>query len=327
MALWQGARRPLATSVRNAGFMVMFAFGLWGMMGLSAALAAAAGKSALTIAPAHGLAGATISVAGTSFGASELVTLYWNCSTSPCTGAMVLGSTTTDATGAFAGLSAKIPAAAAGKYHIAGLGATSGDFAIKSFTVTAAKAALTVAPTHGAPGTAATVSGLGFKATETVTFYWNCPTSACTSTTVLGSTTSDATGAFSAVAVTIPATATFGKYVIGAKGAGGDFAGKSFTVSLTPTVTATPARVTSGGQLTLSGTGFGPGELVTFYWNCNVKTCTGATALGSVTTDATGAFSGVVVTIPTATVGSTYAIGAKGGTTGAFAVADVKIIA
>jgi hypothetical protein len=239
----------------------------------------------------------------------------------------VLATTTTNATGAFTGLAATIPAAATpGKYLIAGLGATSGDFTKKSFTVTAPKgpkASLTVAPTHGAPGSAAAVSGANFKASETVTFYWNCATSGCASTTVLGTTTSSALGAFSGVAITIPATTPGGKFTIGAKGAGGDFAAKSFTVS--PTFVASPAKVASGGQLTLSGTGFGANETVTFYWNCSVKPCTGATVLGTVVTDANGAFSGVVVTIPTATSGMTFAVAALGGTSGEFAVKDVKI--
>jgi len=330
MSLGQHAQRPALAGVIRSSLMVLFAFGLWGMIGLQALPAAAAGSSALTIAPAHGLAGSAITISGIGYGPTETVTLYWNCKVSPCTASPVLGTATTNTSGAFTGLAATVPAATPGKYDIAGLGATSADFAVKSFTVTApkgAQATLTVTPTHGAPGTAATVSGVSFAASETVTFYWNCATSACASTTVLGSTTSSTTGAFSAVAITIPTTATAGKFDIGAKGATGDFAVKSYTVSLKPTLTATPTHVTSAGQLTLTGTGFGPNELVTFYWNCATKTCVGATVIGSVTTNASGAFSGVVVTIPTATVGATYAVGAKGGTTGAFVATDVKVVA
>jgi hypothetical protein len=84
-------------------------------------------------------------------------------------------------------------------------------------------------PNAGLPGTLTTVSGTNFVPGEQVTLLLYCSLYTCTSHSVLGTATADATGSFS-VSVPIPATALLDKHDIGARGSAGSFARRSFTV-------------------------------------------------------------------------------------------------
>jgi hypothetical protein len=91
---------------------------------------------------------------------------------------------------------------------------------------------LKLSKTSGSPGTTLTISGSGYGANETVTIKWNCASSTCSSSTVLGTVTTNSTGQFSGLSITIPSTATAGSYPIGGKGGtSGAFTDVSFTVT------------------------------------------------------------------------------------------------
>jgi hypothetical protein len=102
-------------------------------------------------------------------------------------------------------------------------GARSKLSATTTFTVTAPPI-ISVAPTSGAPGSSAQVSGSGFAAGETVTVLW-CAINSCNGAPVLGSGTADSSGAFGGnssqppILITIPSAATVGTtYAIVARG-------------------------------------------------------------------------------------------------------------
>lgn len=277
---------------------------------------------ALTLSQTSGLPDSTIQISGSGYAPGESVALAWNCNGTDCSSAPSLGSATTDSNGQFAKVSVTIPADATnGQYTIGGLGGTSGTLAEQTFTVSPA---LKLSTTSGVPGASVTVSGAGYGANETVTLRWNCASATCTSTTILGTTTTDNSGQFSGLAITIPSSAPHGNFVIGGIGATSNaFADQTFSVKAALTLATTSGY--AGTTITATGTGFTPKESVTLRWNCGSTTCTSTTVLRTMTTNASGQFSGASITIPgTAKYGSYY-IGAKGGTSKAFAAAIYSV--
>src|SRR5204863_1998451 len=102
---------------------------------------------------------------------------------------------------------------APGTYKVYAVGQASGASTSASFKIIGPS--ITITPTSGARGSTATITGKGYAANEGVTVKWKCGTRTCTSTTVRGTTTTDANGSFS-LSVTIPTTATVGTtYSIG----------------------------------------------------------------------------------------------------------------
>src|SRR5207244_3771732 len=90
-------------------------------------------------------------------------------------------------------------------------------------------------------------------------------------------------------------------------------------LTVTAALSSTPPSGYAATTASLSGHGFGPGESVSVWWACSTPPCGTSPLLGTATTDATGSFSGLSVTIPTtATVGTRY-LGALGASSGASA--------
>jgi hypothetical protein len=90
-------------------------------------------QSDIRLNPSTGPSPASVSVAGSYFGPSETVRIYWDSTTSA-----PLGTTTTSNNGSF-GISVRIPRSAAGTHTVIGVGATSGSKASATFTVTTKK--------------------------------------------------------------------------------------------------------------------------------------------------------------------------------------------
>jgi hypothetical protein len=179
---------------------------------------------------------------------------------------------------------------------------------------------LSAAPYKGPQGAVVTIVGGDFGASEPVTIKWDCGTVSCSSTTVLGTPTSDGSGAFS-VPVTIPNDAPAASYKIGARDSDGRFATTKFTVSAT--LALSPKAGSAGSSTTVSGTGFKPGENVQLRWSCASVGCSGA-LLATAVANTGGDFS-IPVTIPAAAPGA-YSIGAVGTTSSIFAKATFKIV-
>lgn len=198
-----------------------------GQLGSEAGTAMVQVKPATTLSAASGAQGSRKTLSGYGFGALETIKAYWNKPTG-----QVLGTKTTNSVGSFSGASAitfTVPLSPTGTYKVYAVGQTSKGSAFSTFTITPT---LSIAPTSGAHGSHATVTGQGYGANETVTVKWNCSSKTCSSTTVLGTATTNANGDFSNLSVTIPATATIGTYKIGGVGKkSGAFAATSFKVT------------------------------------------------------------------------------------------------
>lgn len=126
----------------------------------------------------------------------------------------MLGSTTTNAMGTFAGnmaLAFTVPLSPTGTYPVVSVGQSSGAVVTSTFTI---MPSLTITPVHGVPGSVATIVGIGYGAKETVTIKWNCGTATCGSTLALGARSTNASGDFNRLHVTIPTTATIGTYPV-----------------------------------------------------------------------------------------------------------------
>lgn len=167
-------------------------------------------------------------VKGTNFAAHETVKTYWN---STGAGGLLLGTSTTNSLGTFTAGQAvtfTTPLSPTGSYPIISVGQSSGGSYSTAVTL---HPTLTIAPSSGAHGTAATLAGTGYGAGESVAFKWNCSNPSCTSTLVLGTVLADSHGNFSGKGVTIPAAAV-GSYSIDGKGAtSGAFANTTFNVT------------------------------------------------------------------------------------------------
>ncbi len=155
-----------------------------------------------------GIVGSANTITGTNFGANETVNVYWKAQ-----GGLLLGTTATNSSGK-ATLNFTIPASVAGSYKVYMVGQTSGAVAFSTFTLTPS---LHINPTSGARGSNAIVTGSGYGANELVKVKWNCTSSTCSSTLVLGTVTTDNNGNFT-LKVKIPTSTTIASHTIGAKG-------------------------------------------------------------------------------------------------------------
>jgi hypothetical protein len=90
----------------------------------------------LGITPTSGVAGSGASVAGSGFGANEVVIVRWDCASRTCTSTTILGAVQVDASGDFSSLGVQIPSAVSVGVHAVGAaGSTSHTFAATTFNV------------------------------------------------------------------------------------------------------------------------------------------------------------------------------------------------
>jgi hypothetical protein len=93
-------------------------------------------KPHLQLTPNSGPAGSQVTVVGTGYGASEGVTLKYNCGTSGCSSTTILATPQTDANGFFRVLVSLPKTTSAGVHALGAIGGTSGVFATATFTIT-----------------------------------------------------------------------------------------------------------------------------------------------------------------------------------------------
>ncbi len=152
----------------------------------------------LSVTPAAGSFGATLTFTGTGYWAGERVQIY-----SAGVGSAVLANATADASGTL-NATAKAPASPYGPRIFLGKGQSSGNLGAAPFSVSAR---LTVNPNSGTAGTTAVAQGSGFGAGDQVKIYWNQPRA------LLGTATADVHGTFSgsaALTFNVPAGALAG---------------------------------------------------------------------------------------------------------------------
>lgn len=237
---------------------------------------------------------------GNAFAASEMVNIYWN-STGPGTGTLLTTTPPTNATGSFT-VTALIPSSKVGQVPVFAIGQSSGTSASTIFIVY--KPLLTVAPVSGAPGTLLTLSAVGFSAFEKVNFYWN------NGSTPIASPATNPNGYIGPFAFTVPTGTAPGNYTV--KGVG---VKSLLTITNTFTVVVPGSSMSStsgpvGSSMTVSGSGYAPGETVNVQWNYS------GPGTGTTVASATAGYAGTVstsFTVPTATTGS-YSVAVVGAT-------------
>ncbi|MFZ0946402.1 MAG: hypothetical protein WAN54_21105, partial [Syntrophobacteraceae bacterium] len=253
---------------------------------------------AITVTPAQGPTGATVTVAGTGFSVTNFVGLSFDgaaITNANCTS----GALTTDTTGAFS-CAFVVPGDSSGTTVIAT--DVGGQTATGTFTVTTP--AITVAPGQGPIGATVTVAGTGFSVSTALSslVFDSVTITSCTS----GSLTADGTGSFSCT-FAVPSGMS-GATVI-AMDVGGQTATGTFTVT-TPAITVTPGQGPIGATVTVAGTGFSVSAALSYlvFDSVTITSCTS----GSLTTGATGAFS-CTFAVPAGVSGTTVTATDVGG--------------
>jgi hypothetical protein len=150
-------------------------------------------------------------------------------------------------------------------------------------------------------GSQLAITGSGFGPGETITLILTT-NSLQIGGVQLGSATADSSGDFSFPTATIPAGTLANTYLVVARGTHTG-ASASQPVQVTGPLTAagvsvSPSTVAAGGQVTISGTGFAPGETIDLQLTATPQQ-TGGLVLGTITADGSGNFTVANVTIPT----------------------------
>jgi len=250
----------------------------------------------ITVTPALGAIGDTVTISGTGFAAGSAITFYFDNST------VNTKVTITNANGSFINDTFTIPSNSQATHTIKAQD-VSHNSATAAFT-TASK--ITISPTSGFSGTTVTVTGTGFSASTAITIKYD-------SITVITGTTdinTDTNGSFSG-SFNVPAGLT-GVHSIEATD-GLYYTTTSFVSTADSTISQTTSAASPGYvgmELTIAGAGFEPDATITVTYapepvaSATVTTDANggfsvniAIVLATVPTDANGAFS-VVITIP-----------------------------
>jgi hypothetical protein len=206
--------------------------------------------SKITVTPASGGVGDSISISGTGFAASQSIAITFDGVAMTTTPAAVITSTV----GSFGPATFTVPARVRGSYTVRAQD-ISGNYATATFSTTQS---ITITPTTGPTGTEVTVNGTGFNASATITLYFDSVAVTTTPATV----PTDTTGAFSA-SFDIPSSSGGAHQVKASDGT--NTATKTFTVTAALSISPTSGYV--GIEVTVSGTGFLASQSVTVLFN------------------------------------------------------------
>jgi len=230
--------------------------------------------SITSLSPTSGAPGASVTVTGTNFGASQ------------GSSAITFNGTAATATSWSAtSIVAVVPTGATtGNAVVTVSGVASNGI---SFVVGSAPAITSVSPTSGRVGTSVTVNGANFGATQ-----------GSGSVKFNGTVGSPSSWSNTTVVVSVPSGATTGNIVITASGAPSN--GVAFTVLPTPSITSlSPASGPTGTNVTITGTNFGATQgtsAVTFNGAPATPTSWNATSI-VVPVPQAGTIGNVVVTV------------------------------
>ncbi len=158
-----------------------------------------------------------------------------------------------------------------------------GSFKIPSFTLS---------PASGTVGTTVTVTGSGFAASSTVTIKYDGTTIA----TAPNPVTTNSIGSFSAT-FTVPTKSASGANTVLVTDASSNTASATFTATgVSHLITLSPTSGTAGNTtVTVSGSGFAASSTITIKYDTKAV----VTNPNTITTNATGGFSGITFTVPT----------------------------
>jgi IPT/TIG domain/Bacterial Ig-like domain (group 2)/Galactose oxidase, central domain len=233
-----------------------------------------AAPSITSLTPTSGAVGASVTIAGSNFGATQgSSTVKFNGASATVTTWSATSIVATVPTGATTGNVV---------VHASGV-----DSAGKAFTVVAAPSITSLSPTSGAVGASVTITGSNFGSTQgSSTVKFNGTTATITS------------WAAGSIVTKVPTGATTGNVVVHASGV--DSNGSSFTVLPTPSITTlSPTSGAVGAQVTITGTNFGSTQgTSTAKFNGTTAAIISWSATSIVVTVPTGATTGnVVVTV------------------------------
>jgi hypothetical protein len=234
----------------------------------------------ISLSPASGNAGSTVTVTGVGFDATSRMTLAYDgvtLATSPTT-------ITTDSSGGFTA-TLTVPYSTTGG-HIVSATDAGYNVAIATFIVTPN---LILNPTNGPKGTPVRASGAGFAANSRITIAF----AGAVVSTFPATVTTNAYGSFGAAFI-VPLSAAGGQTVT-ANDAGGNSATASFTVTV-PSISLNPTSGYIGNTITVSGQNFVPSSAVAITYD--------ATTVASTTANNSGQIpSGVTFTVPASVAG------------------------
>jgi hypothetical protein len=245
-----------------------------------------------SLSPASGAVGASVTITGANFGATQgTSTVAFNGTTA-----------TAIASWSAASIVATVPA-----------GATTGNVVVTAsavnsngspFTVVAAPAITSLSPTSAAVGASVTITGTNFGATQGA------------STIAFNGTTATAITSWSATSIvaTLPAGATTGNVVVNASGVNSN--GSSFTVLPPPSITSlSPTSGVVSASVTIAGANFGATQ------GTSAVTFNGTTA----TAIASWSAASIVAAVPAGAATGNVVVNASGANSNGFAFTVVVV--
>ena len=234
----------------------------------------------VTLIPNTGAPGSTTKVAGLGFNPSATITISYD--NIPQT--TIPATVTSDANGRFTG-TITVPSSVHGIHTVL---ATDGT---KTFSAPfAVSGVISLSPSLGPSSTSVTVTGTGYVPSSRIVIFFDGNPTATSPTTI----TTDGLGHFTGT-ITVPAT-TIGAKTIQATDANHNTASSTFTVTR-PTITLSPISGNSGIPVTVTGTNFVAGSLITIKFDSTNVTP------GVVTANGAGQFT-AIITIPVSNTGT-----------------------
>ncbi len=265
-------------------------------------IAHADGGPTVTVTAPVTVPGASATIAGSGFTPGETVRVTFGIHTA---------DVVADGGGTISGASLPIPSVPSGLQVISAWGETSGKWGLGYLWVAGYAPAVSPSAWFVLPGQAVTYNGTGFAPNETIQVKLG--------SSVLGTATTNASGAFTTSGIALPislhnttATLTFN----------GSVSATSLPLTLTigqlyPSVTPSVWYTAPGSVISVTGSGFAPNENVTV---------TAGTKTASTTANASGAFTLGSFALP-ASGGSSLVLTATGATSGASANASIALAA
>ncbi len=228
----------------------------------------------ITLDSTSGRSGSQVKISGSGFKASSSISILFD--------AIVVGSVVSDTSGGFANVGVTIPTGSQGKYTVTGkdILATS-----PGVSLNVSLPEISLSHSSGHVGDTIRLIGSGFSAGATVTILFDAVS--------VGTVVADSGGSFTNASVTVP-TGSRGKITVTGKDSLGASEGVTFTVA-PPEITLGQGSGRVGESFTVSGSGFKPDSPITILFD--------SLNVGSVTADASGAFSNADMTVPSGSRG------------------------
>jgi hypothetical protein len=221
----------------------------------------------VTIPSTAGYVGDQVTVSGSGFTASTNARVLFD-------GAILGNAVATTSDGGFPNTVITIPATTAGSHTISASDSTGKVTPTLSFVVSPK---ITLTQTSGGAGDQVTVNGNGFAASQSLSVHFD-------SVLVPGSAATDANGTFNNLTFTVPASGR-GNHTVEVKG-GTNSVSATFTIA--QDITLSPPTGAAGTVVSISGTGFTPGQTAVVKYN-SIQIATNPSSLA---VNSNGAFSG-----------------------------------